>query len=765
MSFRMGGIALALVAWGASLPAQTATLSGTVTAAGSGSPLEGVIIRLEGTRHKVLTNTAGRYRMAGVLGGTYVVVAQRVGLAPERRTIALGALADVTADFTLTGAATVLAPTVVSATREERRRDEASATIDVLTAAELRRARPAHPNEALNRLPGVHLIELSGEGHMTAIRQPITTKPVYLYLEDGVPTRATGFFNHNALYEVNIPQAGGIEVLKGPGTALYGSDAIGGVISARTRPAPRAPMLEATAEGGAYGWGRALFSAGTAAGAHRVRADLNLTRTDGWRDASGYDRQSATVRWDVAGATEWSARTVVTGSRIDQRDVFTLTQAQFDARSPVNRSPITLRRVRALRVTSAIEKETGRTLWSATPYARYNVLDLMPYWQLSFNPQIWATRNASGGLLLKVRHDLAPGARIIAGVDADWSPGHFDATQVIATRTGPDSSYSSYTTGAKQYDYDVTYGAVSPYAHVELAPVPRLRVDLGLRYDVAGYAYDSKLAPLDTGSHRRPADTTVTYRHLSPKVGVTVDLARGLNLFAAYRHGFRAPSQQQLFVQGSADNTVGLKPVKSDSWEAGVRGELGLRAIYSVSAYEMTLTDDILTFVASASSRQAVNAGESRYRGLEASLGLALTAAVRLDASYALTSQRYLRYTPSTTADYSGNRVEQAPRDLASVQVGWSPASLRGGQIAVEYHHTGSYATDAANARRYGGHDLVGLQANWFARRGLELFARVTNLFDRRHAVLVAYDPFQGMQFTPGSPRTGYLGVQYTWER
>ena len=37
---------------------------------------------------------------------------------------------------------------------------------------------------------------------------------MYLYLEDGVPTRATGFFNHNALYEVNLPQAGGIEVLE-----------------------------------------------------------------------------------------------------------------------------------------------------------------------------------------------------------------------------------------------------------------------------------------------------------------------------------------------------------------------------------------------------------------------------------------------------------------------------------------------------------------------------------------------------------------------
>jgi outer membrane cobalamin receptor len=90
----------------------------------------------------------------------------------------------------------------------------------------------------MNRLAGVHVSELSGEGHSMAIRQPITTKPMYLFLEDGIPTRATGFFNHNALYEVNIPQSGGIEVLKGPGTAMYGSDAIGGVVNVLTRAAP-----------------------------------------------------------------------------------------------------------------------------------------------------------------------------------------------------------------------------------------------------------------------------------------------------------------------------------------------------------------------------------------------------------------------------------------------------------------------------------------------------------------------------------------------
>lgn len=109
----------------------------------------------------------------------------------------------------------------------------------------LRELRPAQPAEAANRIPGVYVSPTSTEGHFTAIRQPVTASPVFLFTEDGVPTRSSGFFNHNALYEVNSPHADGMEVIKGPGTALYGSDAVGGVVDVQTRR----PSLEPEFEG------------------------------------------------------------------------------------------------------------------------------------------------------------------------------------------------------------------------------------------------------------------------------------------------------------------------------------------------------------------------------------------------------------------------------------------------------------------------------------------------------------------------------------
>ena len=118
----------------------------------------------------------------------------------------------------------------------------------------------------MNQVPGVWVSNLSGEGHSTAIRQPLTTSPVYLYLEDGIPTRSTGFFNHNALYEINVPQSGGMEVSKGrvPRTLRFRRDRRNGQC-ADAHP-PRQGEFEASAEGGSYGWGRLMMTGGNASG-------------------------------------------------------------------------------------------------------------------------------------------------------------------------------------------------------------------------------------------------------------------------------------------------------------------------------------------------------------------------------------------------------------------------------------------------------------------------------------------------------------------
>ncbi|MHB1071604.1 MAG: TonB-dependent receptor [Gemmatimonadaceae bacterium] len=749
--------------------APAAEVSGRV-ASDRGTPLADVQLRIEGSARGTLSDAQGRFTIGGLPAGAHVLVAQRIGFAPARVpfTVTAGApLAPLA--VTLREAAVSVAPVVVSATREQRRRAEASATIDVLDAVELSRTRASHPAGILNRIAGVHVAELSGEGHSMAMRQPITTKPMYLYLEDGIPTRATGFFNHNALYEVNIPQAGGVEILKGPGTALYGSDAIGGVVNVLTRGAPVAPTVEGNLEGGAHGYTRVLASAGLTRAGQGVRADLNVTHSDNWKERAPFDRQSGTLRWDAFALRGWTVKTVVTASNIRQQDVPSVDSALYRRNPAFNRAPIAYRTVQALRASSAWELERGASLFSVTPYIRRGAMGLLPSWQLTYDPQTWDTRNSSLGLLLKYRRDLpAIGGLVIAGADLDRSPGHFTARQAV---TAPvHGRWSSYTNGELEYDYDVRYAQFSPYLHAEATPLARLRLDAGLRADLSGYAYDSRLAPLATGAHRRPADTTLSYTHLSPKVGATYDVGGGTSLFGSYRHGFRAPSQSQLFQQNSAANTVGLRPVMVDSWETGVRGSAGRRMVYQVSAYDMTIRDDIVTFITESGARVATNAGETRHRGVEASAGAALARAVRLDVAWSVSRQRYVDWQPRAGTSFAGKLMEQAPRDLGSVLLTWSPALLHGGRVAAEWSHTGGYAMDPANTQWYEGHDLLALHANAILGGRTELFARVSNLGNVRYAELASVDPSrrdpaQRIQYTPGAPRMVYLGVKRGWSR
>src|SRR5262245_13952365 len=204
---------IAVLVLPAALGAQ-ATVAGTVTSARDNAPLGDVTLFVLGRRRVAMTDAEGRYQIAAVPAGAQRIVAQRVGYAADTLSANVTETGVVTIDVKLKEAAVVVAPVVVSATQELQDRNQGSMTIDALTGTDVRVTRAGHPAEIMNKLAGVHMSQLSGEGHSMAIRMPISTAPWYLYLEDGIPTRPTGFFNHNALYEVNLPQSAGIEVIK-----------------------------------------------------------------------------------------------------------------------------------------------------------------------------------------------------------------------------------------------------------------------------------------------------------------------------------------------------------------------------------------------------------------------------------------------------------------------------------------------------------------------------------------------------------------------
>lgn len=742
----------------------TGRIQGQVIAEENGEPARGVRVRVDGTARADVTDGRGRFSLDRVPVGEQVVVFELLGRREERRAVAVQAGADVTLTVRLALEALPLAEMVVAATREAQSLARTPATVGVVRGEELRELRPTHPSEVMDRVPGVWVSVTGGEGHMTAIRQPLTTDPVYLFAEDGVPTRSTGFFNHNALYEINLPQAERIEVVKGPATALYGSDAIGGVVNVETRPAVALPGLQATIDAGASGFARLLGSYAFTTQHDGVRADLNLTRTDGWRDGTAYDRQSGTVRWDRMLGGGGSLKGVAAFSRIDQQTAGSsrLPETAFEARPTLNLTPISFREVNAARLSVEYERRVGASLVSVTPFARYNAMDILPNWTLTFDPAIWEVSNRSLGLLARYRRDLEPmDARIIVGVDVDWSPGrHFERT-IAPVRE--DGVFTDYSPGDPIYDYDVAFLGLSPYLHVEASPTERLRLTGGLRLDRIGYTYENRLGTLQTGRHRRPASTDVAYTELSPKLGATFDLGGGASVFAAYSQGFRAPSEGQLFRQGTAENTVGLEPVEAVSWEAGLRGAVGGSIRYELSAYRMSKTNDILAFQRPDDVRETHNAGQTLHRGLELGLGLQLPASLRLETALSYSKHTYEAWRPAQDTDYSGNEMESAPRSMATTVLTWRPAGPGGVRVALEWVHRGEYWLNAQNTERYDGHNLLNLRANLPVSHHVALFGRIHNVTDRRYAESGGWSAFQGRELAPGMPRTLYVGAQLMW--
>jgi len=760
---RVAQVCVFLLALASPVLAQQSTgaVRGTVMDEETGRPAQGAYVRVAETGLSALTDASGSFLLSGIAPGAQVLLVERLGSKPSRTNVTIEAGRTLQITVTLQAEALALPSMVITATREAQRLTETAATVGYVSGGELRRQRPTHPSSVMGQIPGVWVSTTGGEGHMTSIRMPQTTNPVYLFLEDGVPTRSTGFFNHNALYEVNVPQADRVEVLKGPATALYGSDAIGGIVNVETRPASEGMEAEAYLEGGAFGWQRFLGSLSMSG----VRADVNVSHTDGWRSGTAYDRQSVNLRWDthVAGG---SLKTTAAWSHIDQNTAGSSALARTDYENDPTRNytPISFREVTAVRLSSMWERAGENGSFSITPYARWNDMELLPNWALSYDPTVYTTGHASFGVLAKVRRDLpALRARVIGGVDLDYSPGKRLEQRVAPVREG--QVWNSYTLADTLYDYDATYHAISPYVQVEARLLERLSISAGLRYDRAGFDYTSRLAELQSGRHRRPADAKPSYDNLSPKLGFSWDAATLLNLYGSYSEGFRSPSEGQLFRQGQAVSTIDLDPVIAKSKELGVRGQIGGRFTYQVAAYRMDIENDIVNFTNVDGSRETLNAGATRHQGIEAGIALQLPAGLRTDVAYTRAQHEYVEWSPRPDLDYAGKGIEAAPRSILNLRASWSPEWIAGSRITAEWTRIGKYWMDAENTHRYDGHALLNLRVNAPITSSLEVIGRLDNITNERYAETAAYTIARGEELAPGLPRALYLGVQYRWNR
>lgn len=675
---------------------------------------------------------------------------------------------------------TQLEKVVITSTQEETSIYNLAESVGVVSKQDILNISPSHPSEILNRTPGVYINNLGGEGHMTAIRQPISTSAVYLFLEDGIPTRPTGFFNHNGLYEVNIPQSERLEVTKGPGSALYGSDAIGGVINSISAKVPENKQSKIDTELGENGWQRFLFSAGAPINPYSGGAiSINYTDNEGFRDDGDYSRGSLNGRFNYQLTHNTNVSNRLSFSKIDQSGVSSLEESDYKNHVNKNfyRGDVGAREVDALRFSSVITyTPSDDSLLTITPFYRNNESSMMPSWMVSYDPNFRVTQFESFGLLTKWRHHLSNQSSFIAGLDIDHTPSSYKEFSIDVS--SEEINGQTYYTGFKQngniyYDYDAQQTSVSPYLHFEHKTKNDLTLSAGLRYDVFNVDYKNNLTSQVDDSHKTPDSQTIEYSHLSPKAGVVYRLNDLNQVYANVRHAFRAPSVGTLFRSGKNINTTELKPVKTDSIEIGYRGYALNNISYELAIYYMEKTDDIVSVINSESDRVSLNSGESIHKGIELGLQASMTPEVTINTSFSYSEQTYGQFeylyscftcSPrviNQILNFDGNDIGKAPKTLGNIALRYEPIAFHGLMLEFEVEHVGQYYTDETNTNEYSGHELFNLRGRYQVNAELDVYTRVQNLTDKRYSTYTSNQVGSNeIDYRPGLPLTAYAGIR-----
>jgi TonB-linked SusC/RagA family outer membrane protein len=240
--------ALLLAGW-APAAAQTGSVAGRVTAAGSGQPLAGVQVSVVNTGLSAVTNADGRYTVRGVPARQVALRALRLGLTEQVRTVTVTAGATATLDFSLAEGAVQLAPVVTTATGEQRRVEVGNSTTRVEVGDLVRTGPIASVADLLTaRAPGVQVLpgNMTGTGARVRIRGTsslsLTNDPIYVI--DGIRMQSSCGSSSISVggsvpcrtNDLNPEEIESIDVVKGPSaSALYGTAGANGVIVITTK--------------------------------------------------------------------------------------------------------------------------------------------------------------------------------------------------------------------------------------------------------------------------------------------------------------------------------------------------------------------------------------------------------------------------------------------------------------------------------------------------------------------------------------------------
>lgn len=225
------------------------SLSGRITDS-TGAPLVGALVVIEEAHRSTTTDQQGRYHLRDVPEGVYGVSYRSIGYRPRVLRVTISNR-DVTVDVVLQPTVVELAPIQTTATPLATSALESPQPLTVLQGSDLRRAQAASLGAVLDGQPGIRN-QSTGNGIARPVIRGLTGSRV-LVLDNGQRTENQTWGDEHAP-NVETATAERIEVVRGPASVLYGSDALGGVINVVARELPDAqgtdPFVQGRADAG-----------------------------------------------------------------------------------------------------------------------------------------------------------------------------------------------------------------------------------------------------------------------------------------------------------------------------------------------------------------------------------------------------------------------------------------------------------------------------------------------------------------------------------
>jgi iron complex outermembrane receptor protein len=677
---------------------------------------------------------------------------------------------------------------IVTANREAALRTQIPVAISKLSARLIDETKANQVYEIINKTPGVIMPSYNNEQHAMSIRQPMGTSAYYLYMEDGVPIRPLGIFNHNALLEVNQFAISSIEVIKGPVSSIYGPEAVGGTINFITQKPTSVPSIKLGIQADNWGFRRVQFGAGA-----KIKkfgfyiGGLSSRQIDSWMTSSDYDKTSLNLRLEY----NFSEKTRLTGTLIYGKYFSQMSgsvdSTAFYKRQYISTSDFTYRKSDAYRSRITLEHEwnsKGKSF--ITLFQRNNRHGQNPSYAIRWSPTPSATNDPtkargeinsnnfeSYGVIVQhsqkysfLESKWIAGAAIDLSVNDYWShrvdlnakldPSNSFVEKYTIDKERPDMPISNYKGNIKNY---------AAYLQYDFVPLKKIRISLGSRYDVM---------ELDYVNNINSTAGKITYQRFTPKIGATYDLGNTGGVYVNYAQGFSPPSLTAIFrpkpnttpVQFYTQlNPAIFKNYEMGGWFSLWRNKLNI----DISLYQMDGTNELLSIRQPDNSFDYQSAGKTLHRGIE--LGITAKPAeeygFRFGGTAALHRFEDFQISNKPTDAFQnlkGFEMPSSPRWSWNTEFTYYPKWLKDFRTSLEWQYVSGWYQNQINTIKYEGYHLLNFRAG-YQWKGLEIYTNVMNIANELYATSVTRgnNVTDRATFNPGAPRTIVFGVQYNF--